>query len=141
MEITQQMRVALSFVMNDVITGFVVFMFDLGSGPASLISTAAITINSSINTITFGHNGTNGYLSVEGQSDVYGTSQGLLSMLNSRSAFYVGGTDLESDVIPRDVYFRGQFLGENNEDFIVVIVFYNLDCLIMHVLYNQLRTL
>lgn len=91
-------------------------MFDLGSGPATLtsplpLSSGSSSANASVYTVTFRHNGTQGALAVDGQLEVYGTSQGSLSRLNSQTSLYVGGTDIESDAIPRDITFRNQFVG------------------------------
>ena len=87
-------------------------MFDLGSGPALLTSQQPIAAGSdALHVVEFAHNGAEAYLTTSGQGTVYNTSQGGLSSLNSQSSLYVGGIDIESHLLPKDLTFTGPFVG------------------------------
>lgn len=92
-------------------SGYLVFTFDLGSGPAVLKSASSLR-NGSIYTVEFGHSGREGYLDVSGQVSMVGISPGSLTKMNGISSLYLGGINADEITLPGEVAARSQFVGE-----------------------------
>ena len=94
-----------------IVTGRVIFVFNFGSGPGMLISQTSLTSGEDLHSVTFGFNGTQGFLQVNKEIEQTTQSLGLHNNLNSNSALYVGGTDLQASSLPSEVPFSQQFVG------------------------------
>lgn len=70
--------------------GFVVFQYNLGSGPALIQSNKAITLFD-WHTVTAYRDGLYGTLSVDSESVVYGKSKGKYTGLNLNGDLFIGG--------------------------------------------------
>lgn len=86
-------------------------MFSFGSGPGMLISQTSLTSGNDLHTVIFGHNNTEGFLQVNSETEQTTKSLGTHANLNSNSALYVGGTDLQPSSIPSEIPFSQQFIG------------------------------
>ena len=79
------------FISLGLSNGFVVFQFDLGSGPAFIISETKIQTGQ-WTTVTAWRDGLNGYLKISGQKKIKkGRSLGRFNGLNLNGELFIGG--------------------------------------------------
>lgn len=79
------------FISLGLSNGFVVFQFDLGSGPAFIISETKIQIKE-WTTVTAWRDGSNGYLKISRQEKIKkGRSLGRFNGLNLNGELFIGG--------------------------------------------------
>lgn len=94
--------------------GRVVFRFNLGSGEAVLRSPSSIeAAGNSVIAVEFGHNHTEGYLTVSSQPTITGSSPGHLTNMNAQTMLYVGAVDEEITDLPDELPQYQQFVGES----------------------------
>ncbi len=78
------------YVSLAIVDSYVVYSFDLGTGSASIISQNPITV-SEWHTVTISRNGRQGFLTVDDQNVVNGTSEGNYIHLNLGDVMWLGG--------------------------------------------------
>uniref|UniRef100_A0A914ZCD6 Laminin G domain-containing protein n=1 Tax=Panagrolaimus superbus TaxID=310955 RepID=A0A914ZCD6_9BILA len=82
----------ISIGLND---GYLVYSYELGGGAAQIISANQVN-DGHEHIINVERRGRNGTLTVDNEATIFGTSSGILAMLNVEGNIYIGGVpDLE----------------------------------------------
>ncbi|XP_070534046.1 protein eyes shut homolog [Ptychodera flava] len=100
------------YVALGVQNGYLVWIVDLGSGPAYVWSRTRIDTRLTTHAVEMGHDKQVAWLKLDDQVNVTGRTQGRLVGLNSFSDIFVGGFDVyQLSLLPNNVNFTNGFQG------------------------------
>lgn len=85
------------FLSLSLVNGFVEFRYDLGSGPAMIMTNASIMLNH-WHVLQATRTRKSGSLTVDSSGTYYGVSPGTTSLLNAQGDLYIGGVDESAKV-------------------------------------------